>query len=81
VKSPSRLLIEIGLEDAQDGSPIFVDSSEDAEYWCTSAWRGLVSGQTYVCYSEALVPTGEFFRAAEKREMSALEENTVGGMQ
>ena len=81
MKSPSRLLVEICLEDLQDGSPIFCDADEDAEYWCSSAWKGLVSGQTYLCYSEALVPTQSFFRAAEQREMESMEEHTVGGMQ
>ena len=81
VNSPSRLLRAVNYEDAQDESPIFCDCDPDeVEYLCTTFWLGLVSGKTYVCYSERPLPTSNFFRSAEQREMLALEESTVGGM-
>jgi hypothetical protein len=81
VKSPSRLLVEIDFEDLQDRSPVYVDHDDDAECICTSYWKGLVSGRTYVAMHESIWPTAAFFRAAEQREMLELEQTTIGGMQ
>jgi hypothetical protein len=55
-----------------DHSALFVDHEEDCDFTCSTYWRGLISGRSYACYHEGALPTAEFFRAAEQRELETV---------
>lgn len=79
MKSPSRLLRQINEWETVDPVALFIDCEEDCLFTLETYWQGLVSGRSYTCVSEGALPTAEFFRAAEQREMESMEH--VGGMQ
>jgi hypothetical protein len=81
VKSPSRLLTEITLDDLDVVFVTYVDHEPDAVFVYSTCWRGLVSGDSYMVWHETERPSAECIRSFEQREMLALEETTVGGMQ
>jgi hypothetical protein len=81
VKSPSRLLRQIDEWEMDDGGAVFIDHTEDVLFTYETYWRGLVSGRSYCAVHEASMPGPDFIRAAEQREMLALEDPTIGGMQ
>jgi hypothetical protein len=78
----SKLLREIAEADIDPAvTPVFVEYPAGAPVVVATFWRGLVSGTSYACLHEGLKPTRVFFKAAERREMIALRQTTVGGMQ
>jgi hypothetical protein len=81
VKSPSQLLRQIEEWEMDPDGAVFIDHEEGALYLCETYWRGLVSGKSYSCLHEATLPSEAFFRAARGRELQALEQMTIGGMQ
>jgi len=82
VKSPSRLLRQIEEWESDERAAQFIDHDpDDALYLCETFWKGLVSGKSYSCLHEASMPSEVFFRAAESRELMALEQTTIGGIQ
>jgi hypothetical protein len=81
VNSPSRLLVEIHEEDLDPVFVTYTDHDDDAVFVYSTCWRGLVSGHSYMVFHETEKPCADCFRSLERREMAALEQATVGGMQ
>jgi len=81
VKSPSRLLTPIDEDDLDDLFVTYIDHDEDAMYVYSTCYRGLVSGNSYMVMHETEMLSGDCIRALERRELLALEQTTIGGIQ